>query len=69
MSPHPEPPPQFEGHCAFAVSLGKMDVPGKPACHAVRDGKTYFFSNRIARFLWSMLPGVRAKAEANWRGR
>jgi len=68
VSPHPgSAPPQFDGHCAFAVSLGKTEVPGKGTCQAVRDGKTYFFSNPIARFLWSVLPGARKRAEANWR--
>ncbi len=66
MAAQPEKPAEFDGQCAFAVSLGKKGVQGKPNHNVVRDGKKYLFSNPVAKLLWSLLPGRRAKAEANW---
>lgn len=65
----PERPAEYGGECAFAVSLGKKGVPGKPGVYSVRDGKKYLFSNPVAKFLWSVLPGRKDKAEANWSAR
>ncbi|MFT7648539.1 MAG: hypothetical protein ACI8Y4_003291 [Candidatus Poriferisodalaceae bacterium] len=52
----PELEPEYEGECAFAVSLGKRQVEGSPD-HATVDGdKTYYFKNGVTRFLWKVLP-------------
>ena len=63
-----ETKPEFDGKCAFAVSLGKRDVPGNSRHTLTADGRTYVFSNPVAKFLWRILPGRRRKAEANWQG-
>ena len=65
MKPQSEPSPEFDGQCAFAVSVGKKGVKGKPTCSAIQDGKKYLFSNPIAKFLWSVLPGRKQKAKTN----
>jgi hypothetical protein len=62
-------PPEYDGRCAFAVSLGKLDVPGKDSLALVQHGKRYVFSNPIARLLWRLLPGRHSKAAAHWRTR
>lgn len=64
-----EEPAAFRGECAFAVSAGKKCVLGKPDIRTARAGKKYVFSNPVAKFLWSVLPGRKAKAEANWSAR
>lgn len=69
MKSHVDPATEFDGRCAFAVSLGKFEVAGNPKWVASRDGKTYTFSNPIARLLWKVLPGTRKKAEAKWSAR
>lgn len=69
MAAQTEKPAEFGGECAFAVSLGKKGVPGKPGVYTVRNGKKYLFSNPVAKFLWSILPGREEKARANWSGR
>ena len=61
--------PEFNGDCAFAVSVGKLDVPGAPKHSAVEDGKTYYFKNPVARFLWKVLPDRTAKADEVWAER
>ena len=60
--------PQYDGQCAFAVSLGKK-AEGMEKHQIVKDGKIYYFSNAIAKFLFKILPGRLAKAEANWNKR
>ena len=59
----------FDGHCAFAVSTGKTDVPGKDSITLTQGDKTFHFSNPVAKLLWRILPGRLEKAEANWSGR
>ena len=60
------PQPEYDGECAFAVSTGKRDVAGS-ASHSVVDGdRIYYFKNGAARFLWKVLPGRAAKADAIW---
>lgn len=57
--------PMYNGHCAFAVSTGKTDVQGGE--HAlVKDGKTYLFSNPVAKLLFRILPNRAAKADKVW---
>jgi len=58
----------YDGHCAFAVSTGKMDVKGGKH-HLNIDGKTYQFSNPIAKMLFKLLPNRKEKADANWVNR
>ena len=56
----------FDGHCAFAVSAGKLNIPGGDSHSIVVDGKTYLFSNPIAKILFKLLPNRLNKAESNW---
>ena len=58
----------FNGHCAFAVSTGKTDVKGGDHYLSI-DGKTYVFSNIIAKMLFRLLPGTKQKAEEVWRSK
>jgi len=56
----------YDGQCAFAVSIGKTDVRGKK--HQLEiDGKTYFFSNPVAKILLKLLPNRLIKADAHWK--
>ena len=57
--------PQYNGQCAFAVSLGKTEV-GSPKYWHVRDGKLYLCSNPVAKFLWKILPGRPQEADKRW---
>lgn len=56
---------QYDGHCAFAVSTGKTDVKGGNHYSTI-NGKTYVFSNPVAKLLFKILPGRIEKAEAMW---
>lgn len=57
--------PMYDGQCAFAVSTGKTHVKGGK--HAlVKDGKTYLFSNIVAKILFRLLPGRIEKADKIW---
>ena len=58
----------YNGYCAFAVSTGKLDVKGGKHSLIV-DGKTYLFSNPIAKFLFKILPNRISKADASWEGK
>ena len=60
--------PEFNGNCAFAVSTGKNDVKGGKS-FAVIDGKTYAFSNPIAKMLFKLLPNRVEKANRVWENR
>lgn len=60
--------PEFNGECAFALSTGKTGVAGQPKHELVEDGKTFYFSNPVARFLWKVLPNREAKARSVWAG-
>jgi len=66
MNQNSEPAPQFNGECAFAVSLGKKGVIGREDLRLVQNGKTYLFSNAVAKLLWKLIPGRKEKAESNW---
>lgn len=57
--------PEFNGNCAFALSVGKKDVKGGKSV-AVIDGKTYAFSNPVAKILFKILPGSVKKANDVW---
>lgn len=58
----------YDGHCAFAVSTGKIDVKGGKHSLTI-DRKTYLFSNSIAKFLFKLLPGRMEKADTNWKNK
>ena len=60
--------PEYDGGCAFAISLGQRDVAGSPNHRIVQDEKTYYFKNGAARFLWKVLPDRTDKANAVWAG-
>jgi len=57
---------EYDGHCAFAVSIGKMEVMGEKNT-SVKNGKTYVFSNPVAKLLFSILPNRAQKADENWK--
>ena len=56
---------EFNGQCAFAVSTGKTGVKGGKHLLTV-DGKTYAFSNIIAKLLFKLLPSRVKKANEVW---
>lgn len=56
---------EYNGHCAFAVSTGKLDVKGGNHQLTIED-KTYVFSNPVAKFLFKVLPNRIEKADKNW---
>lgn len=58
----------YEEHCAFAVSTGKTDVKGGKHSMTI-NGKTYLFSNPIAKFLFKLLPNRIEKADTNWKNK
>jgi len=58
----------YDGHCAFVVSTGKTEVKGGKHSLTI-DGKTYLFSNPIAKFLFKLLPNRIEKADTNWKNR
>lgn len=64
-----EPKAEFDGRCAFAVSLGKPEVEGSHKWSVIQGGKRYLFSNPIAKILWTIAPGRRKKAEERWSTR
>lgn len=59
---------EYDGHCAFAVSTGKMDVEGGKH-NSMIDGNTYYFSNPVAKILFKLLPNRISKADENWKNR
>ncbi len=55
----------YDGHCAFAMSTGKVDVKG--GNHQIEiDGRTFRFSNPVAKILFKILPNRIAKADQIW---
>ncbi len=58
----------YDGHCAFAVSTGKTDVKGGKH-HRTINGKTYVFSNGLAKILFGILPNRMQKANEIWKNR
>jgi len=55
----------YDGHCAFAVSTGSTHVKGGKYT-LKKDGKTYVFSNYIARLLFKLIPGSASRAHKAW---
>lgn len=59
--------PQYGGHCAFAMSLGKADAPaGSPKSWKIVDGRLYLALNPVARFLMGILPNRIQRANEYW---
>lgn len=56
---------EFNGQCAFAVSTGKTYVKGGNH-YLIKDGKTYAFSNPLAKLLFKLLPNRVKKANEVW---
>jgi YHS domain-containing protein len=58
--------PAYDGLCATGVSMG-MKLPSDPKLFAVRDGRTYLFSDAKAKGMFEQdTKAVIAKADANW---
>lgn len=60
--------PEYGGQCAFAVSLGKSDEPESGKHQLVQDGRTFYFKNPVAKFLFKTF-NRSAKADQNWAAR
>ena len=56
---------EYNGLCAFALSLGKTDVKGGNQ-HLIINGKKYVFSNPLAKMLFKVLPNRVEKANNAW---
>ena len=56
---------EYNGHCAFAVSTGKIDVKGGNNFATIND-KNYSFSNAVAKLLFRILPNRIKKADDIW---
>lgn len=56
---------EFNGQCAFAVSTGKTAIAGGKHTATIH-GKTYAFSNPVAKLLFKLLPNRIKKAETVW---
>ncbi len=60
-------PAKYAGHCAFAMSVGKrVEVVDNPCFKHHKSGDLYVFDNRIARALFSIIPGTIKRADARW---
>jgi hypothetical protein len=69
MQKQTETTPEYNGQCAFAVSLGKMGEQGalgRENCYLLDGDKKYLFLNPVAKFLWRLIPGSRKRADTNW---
>jgi YHS domain-containing protein len=56
----------YGGHCAFAMSLGKKEVMGEQKYSFIKNGKTYLFSNPVAKLLFRIFPGRENKVDSNF---
>ena len=60
--------PQYGGHCAWAMSRGRL-APGDPTQFSVVDGKLYLNFNAAVKAMWVQdIPGFIALADAAWPG-
>lgn len=58
--------PQYDGHCAFAVSKGGR-APGNPTLWRIVDGKLYLNVTQTVVGFWEQdIPGNITLAEGNW---
>ena len=60
--------PEYGGECAFAVSLNKSDSPETGKHRTVKDGRTFYFKNPVAKVLFNTFNRA-AKADRNWAAR
>jgi len=60
--------PEYGGECAFAVSLNKSDSPESGKHQMTQDGRTFYFKNGVAKFLFKALNRT-GKADQNWAAR
>ena len=60
--------PEYGGECAFAVSLDKSDSPESGQYQTVKDGRTFYFKNPVAKVLFNTFNRV-GKADRNWAAR
>lgn len=60
--------PQFDGHCAYGVSLGGK-VPGNPHLWRIVDGKLYLnITKNVVGFWEQDIPGHIKTGTKNWSG-
>lgn len=58
--------PQFGGHCAWAMSRGRL-APGDPQVYKIVDGKLYLNFSKMVQTTWEKdIPGFLEKANAAW---
>jgi hypothetical protein len=58
---------EFDGQCAFALSIGRTPPVTNKKHFLTVDGKTYTFLNRMAKFVFKLsLKKNIEKAEKNW---
>lgn len=57
---------EYDGRCAFALSLGKTPPKTNQKHTLVKNGKTYSFLNPVAKFLFKLFPKSIEKADQNW---
>lgn len=61
---------EFDGHCAFAVSIGAEPPKTNRKHFLTVDGKTYTFLNPMAKFVfWLTQRRSIEKAQRNWANR
>ena len=63
--------PEFDGKCAFAVSVGATDKApeAKPQHTLVCDGRTYGFLGPVPKLLFRLVPGSERRAHRAWAAR
>lgn len=59
---------EFDGKCAFAVSVGgpSRAPAANPRFTLAKDGKTYGFSGAVPRALFRIIPGSAVRAQRAW---
>lgn len=62
------PQPEYDGDCAFGLSLGR-EAPGKESLQITEGDKVYYFSNPLVKLMWKIMPNRAAKADAQWATR
>ena len=62
------PQPEYDGECAFAMSLGRQ-ADGKESQQITEGDKVYYFANPVAKLIWKVMPNRAAKADAEWASR
>lgn len=62
------PKPEYDGECAFALSLGRQ-ADGKESQQITEGDRVYYFANPVAKLIWKVMPNRAAKADENWASR